>query len=61
MIPETDNSQEAKSVHPGKPARHAKPDPGRYFTPSPQCWFSRGTAHVMMCMFKTKITSAFVN
>ena len=41
MIPETEHLQEAKSVCPGKPARHASADPGRYFTQSPQCWFSR--------------------
>ena len=35
MIPETENPQEAKSVYPGKPARHAEADPGRYFTQSP--------------------------
>ena len=46
MIPEKENPHEAKSVYPGKPARHAKADPGRYFTHSPQCWFSRGTAHM---------------
>ena len=43
MIPETENPQEAKSVYPGKPVRHAYADPGRYFTQSPQCWFSPRT------------------
>ena len=46
MTPETENPQEAKSFNPGKPVRHAYADPGRYFTQSPQCWFSRGTAHI---------------
>ena len=32
MIPVTENPQEAKSVCPGKPARHAYVDLGRYFT-----------------------------
>ena len=32
VIPETENPQEANSVHPGKPARHAKADQGQYFT-----------------------------
>ena len=41
MIPDTENPQEAKRVYPGKPARHALADPGRYFTQCPQCWFSR--------------------
>ena len=27
MIPETENPQEAKSVYPGEPARHAQADP----------------------------------
>ena len=34
MIPETENTQEAKRVYPGKPAQ------SRY------CWFSRGTTHI---------------
>ena len=38
MMPETENPQEANSVYPGKPSRHAYGDPGRYFTHSPQCW-----------------------
>ena len=46
MIPETEYPQEANSVQPGKPARHASADPGRYFTQSPQCWFSRGMAQL---------------
>ena len=46
MIHETDNLQVAKSVYPGKPARHAYADPGRYFTQSPQCWFFRRSAHI---------------
>ena len=37
MIPETEYPQEAKSVCPGQPARHAQADP------SPHCLFSRGT------------------
>ena len=36
MIPETENTQEAKSVYPGKPARHAEADPDRNFTQSPR-------------------------
>ena len=48
MIPETENPQETKIVYPGKPARHAYADLGRYFTQSPQCWFSRGTTHMMV-------------
>ena len=44
MIPETENLQEAKGVYKGKPTRHAKADPGRYFTQSQHCWLSRGTA-----------------
>ena len=43
MIPET---QEAKNVFPDYPARNAQADTGRYLTHSPQCWFSRGTAHI---------------
>ena len=45
MISEKENPNEAKRVCPGQPARHAKADPGRYFTQKPQCWFSRETAH----------------
>ena len=48
MIPETENPLEVKSVCPGKPARHALANPGRYFTQSPHCWFSRGTAHICL-------------
>ena len=32
MVPDTENPQEAKSVYPGKPARHAQADMGQYFT-----------------------------
>ena len=39
MISETETPQDAKSVFPGKSARHAQADPSRYFTQSPQCWF----------------------
>ena len=46
MIPETENPQEAKSVHLCKPAQHAYADPGRYFTQSPQYWFYHGTTHL---------------
>ena len=46
MIPETENPQEANSVCLGKPPRHAYADPGRYFTQSPQCCFSHGTAQI---------------
>ena len=46
MIPETENPQEARRVCPGKPVRHAWADPSRYFTQSPQCLFSRGTADI---------------
>ena len=46
-VPETENPQEAQSVYPGKTTRHAYADSGRYFTQSPQCWFSRGTAHIL--------------
>ena len=28
--------------------RHAYADPSRYFTQSPQRWFSRGTAHIYL-------------
>ena len=45
MSPETEN-QEVKIAYPGKPARHAYANPGRYFTQKSQCWFSRGTAHI---------------
>ena len=49
MIPETE--KQAKRVCPGKSARHAYADPGvGYFTQSPQCWFSRGTAP-MYCLW----------
>ena len=48
MIPETENPQESKSVCPGGPARHAQTDPGRYFTQSPHCWFSRYSSHIMI-------------
>ena len=27
---------------------NAQVDPGRYFSQSPQCWFSRGTAHMIV-------------
>ena len=53
MIPETENQQEAKGVYPGKPARHPSADPGRFFTESPQLWFSRGTAHINSCKLDT--------
>ena len=46
MIYKTANPQEAKKVYQGKPVRHAQADPVRYFTQSPHCWFSHGTAHV---------------
>ena len=36
----------AKSVYPVKPAQQTQADPGRYFTQSLQCWFSRVTAHL---------------
>ena len=39
MIREAENPQEAKSVYPGKPARHTYADQGRYFTQIPHCWF----------------------
>ena len=58
MFPETENPQEAKSIYSGKPVRHAKTDLGRYFTQSPQCWFSRGTAHIivtLLCLTKKTI------
>ena len=59
MIPETENPREAKSVYLVKPARHARTDTGRYFTltlcymrnistQSPHCWFSRGTAQMLV-------------
>ena len=48
MIPETENPQKAKTVYPGKPGRYAYADPGRYFTQSPHCLFSRGTAHIII-------------
>ena len=46
MIPETENPKEAKSVFPGKPARHDYADPDQYITQRPFCWFSHGTAHL---------------
>ena len=46
MIAEAENPQEAKSVCPILPARHALADPGRCLTQSPQCWFSRETDHI---------------
>ena len=46
MIPEMENPQEAKSVYPGKPARYAKADPGRYFTQSPMFVFSRDGSYI---------------
>ena len=52
MFPDTENPQEAKRVYPGKPARHAYADPGRYFTQSPHCWFSRGTAKLSLALTK---------
>ena len=42
MIPETENPQEAKGVYPGKPARHAQVDSGRYF----MLVFSRDGSHM---------------
>ena len=48
MIPETVNQQEGKGVYPGKPAWHTQANPGRYFTKSPQCWYSRRTAHLIL-------------
>ena len=47
MIHETENPQEAKRVCPGYPARLAFADQVRYITQSPQCLFSRGTAHML--------------
>ena len=43
MIRETENPQEAKSIYPGKPARHGQADPVRYFTqrPTTMLGFSR--------------------
>ena len=55
MIPETENPQEAKSVYPDKPARHAYADPGRFFTQSPLCLFSRGTAQMYGQLWHTFI------
>ena len=52
MIPETENPQEAKGVYPGKPARLSQADPGRYFTQSPQCWFSREIALICLVGYK---------
>ena len=48
MTPERENPEEAKIVRPYKPARHAQADPCRYFTQRPQCWFSRGTAQLLL-------------
>ena len=48
MIPVTKNPQVAKSVYPGTPARHAQVDQARYITQGQHCWFSRGTAHIML-------------
>ena len=57
MIPETKKSQEAKRVYPGKPARHALADPGRYFTQDPHCWLSRGTAQSIVRLESTRVNS----
>ena len=46
IISETENQLEAKSACPDQRARHAKADPGRYFSKSPHCWFSRGMAQL---------------
>ena len=46
MIPEKKNPQEAKRVCQDSSARYAYADPGRYFTQSLHCWFSRGTTHL---------------
>ena len=48
MVPVPENPQEATRAYPGTPARHAYTDPGRYNTQCPHCWFSRGTAPVVM-------------
>ena len=48
LIPETENLQEANSVYPSKPVRHALADLGQYLTPSPHYWFSRVTAHLLV-------------
>ena len=50
MIQETENPQLAKSVYLCKPVRYAYADLGRYFTQSPQCWFSRSTAQVIIIL-----------
>ena len=59
MIPETENPHQAKSVCPGYPARHAKADPGGYFTQSPQSWLSRGMAHITKKYFSMCTNSVF--
>ena len=51
MMSETENPQQATSVYPGKPVRHAYADPGPYFTQNPQCWFSRGPAQMFIPFF----------
>ena len=63
MIPEVENPQEAKSVCPDLPARHAFADPGRYFTQSPRrvhADFSSGTANIIYgsCIMQTIIQPA---
>ena len=45
MIPETENPQEAKSVYPGKPMRHAQADQGLY-AETTMLVFSRDGSHV---------------
>ena len=58
MIHETENPQYAKSVCPGKPARTAHADLGRYFTQAPHCWISRGTAHIRFLNYEQCWSSA---
>ena len=50
MIPETENLQEEKGFCPGEPVRHSQAYPGRCFTQSPQCWFSREAAAIDICV-----------
>ena len=51
VIPETENPQEAKILYPGTPAWHALADPRQYFTQGLQCWFSRGTAQILITLY----------
>ena len=52
MIPETEKPQEAKSVYPGKPARHAQANLGRYvYAESTTLFLSRDSSYVLFAAF----------